>query len=106
MICRTIITSAGASPDWPASRASNYSEQETTMSSTSIHAVLRADRNTVGFAAWRCVADVLLVRLGEGHRMRRTMASLQEIDDWTLKDIGVNRCEITCLAQQGLGGRR
>ncbi|MGR0189117.1 DUF1127 domain-containing protein [Azospirillum aestuarii] len=38
--------------------------------------------------------------------MRRTMASLQEIDDWTLKDIGVNRCEIMCLAQQGLSRRR
>ncbi|WP_432613463.1 DUF1127 domain-containing protein [Azospirillum brasilense] len=30
--------------------------------------------------------------------MRRTMASLQAIDDRTLKDIGVNRCEIMCLA--------
>lgn len=76
------------------------------MSSTSIHAVLRADRTTPGFAAWRSVADILLVRLGEGHRMRQTMASLQAIDDWTLKDIGVNRCEVMCLAQQGLTMRR
>lgn len=68
------------------------------MSSTSIHSVLRADRTTFGLAAWRSVADLLLVRLGEGHRMRRTMASLQAIDDRTLKDIGVNRCEIMCLA--------
>ena len=76
------------------------------MSSTSIHAVLRADRNAHGFAAWRSVADLLLVRLGEGHRRRRIMASLQAIDDRTLKDIGVDRCEIMCLAGQGLGTRR
>lgn len=76
------------------------------MSSTSIHAVPRAERTTFGFAAWRSVADLLLVRLGEGHRRRRTMASLQAIDDRTLKDIGVDRCEIMCSAQQGLSMRR
>ena len=76
------------------------------MSSTSIHAVTRAERATLGFAAWRSVADTLLVRIGEGHRMRRAVASLQEIDDWTLKDIAVNRCEIMRLTQLGLGTRR
>ncbi len=76
------------------------------MSSTSIHAVLRADRATLGFAAWRGVADTLLVRIGEGHRMRRAMASLHEIDDRTLKDIAVDRCEIACLAKRGHGTRR
>ena len=73
------------------------------MSSTSIHAVLRADRATVGFAAWRALADTLLVRIGEGHRMRQAMASLQKIDDHTPKDIAVNRCEVACLAKQGHG---
>ena len=76
------------------------------MASTSVHAVLRADRATLGFAAWRGVADTLLVRIGEGHRMRRAMASLQEIDARTLRDIAVNRCEIAFLAKQGHGTRR
>lgn len=71
------------------------------MASTSIHTVRRDDRTTTGFAAWRGVADTLLLRIGEGHRMRLAMASLQAIDDRLLKDVGVDRCEAACLASMG-----
>lgn len=76
------------------------------MSSTSIHAAQRAGRVTFGFPAWRALAGTLLVRLGEGHRMRRAMASLQELDDRTLNDIAINRCEVACLAKPGHGVQR